>query len=63
MKRLCIIAFYTVLLSCTTPAQQKDVTVASFEEDINKPDVQLLDVRTAGEFKAIRYSSSTSYYL
>ncbi|MEP6846686.1 MAG: thioredoxin domain-containing protein [Panacibacter sp.] len=53
MKYLLFLVINIALLSCTTTAQQQntDVDVSTFQQDLTKDNVQVLDVRTAGEFQ------------
>lgn len=44
-----VIAIFMLCCSITAMAQQK-VDAAAFDKDIQQPDVQVFDVRTAGEF-------------
>ncbi len=41
----------SMALSCTSKAQKSNLDVATFEQDLATKTVQLLDVRTAGEFE------------
>ena len=52
MKYLFALIFSSTFLSCATTAQQtnKDVDATIFQKDLTKDNVQLLDVRTAGEY-------------
>ncbi len=50
MKHIFILAITILFFSCAAPSQQV-VDAATFEQHIKKPEVQLLDVRTAAEFK------------
>lgn len=51
MKRILAITIYICSLSCSAPAQQKDVNTSTFQEHLASPGVQILDVRTAGEYQ------------
>lgn len=45
--------FYTAaVLSCTGNAQQSDLSVSEFEKGISAGNIQLLDVRTPGEYES-----------
>lgn len=44
------IIFSLVLVSCYSRAQEQDLTVIQFREATEKQDVQILDVRTKGEY-------------
>ncbi len=49
--RLLVICFFLFLMSCNTKGQtSKELSADEFEKEITK-DVQLLDVRTAGEYR------------
>lgn len=52
MKNLTLLLITVLIFSCDSPAQHTDATPAKFEVDIQKPGVQILDVRTASEFQA-----------
>ncbi len=56
MKRLRIIlsllSFAGLLISCSSDAQQVNLSADEFEKAIAKPNVQILDVRTAGEYES-----------
>lgn len=47
-----LIAALFVLNACNADAQPTNLSVEEFEKAITKPDVQILDVRTAGEYNA-----------
>jgi thioredoxin len=52
MKYILFLLLNIVLLSCTANAQQnKDVDAATFQQHLAKDNVQILDVRTAGEYQ------------
>jgi len=42
----------TLLISCKTSAQKTDLSVQEFEKGINQKSIQVLDVRTAGEYQS-----------
>jgi thioredoxin len=51
MKKWLSLLLFSSLISCSTPAQQNNsVDVTTFEKGMTGEGVQLLDVRTAGEF-------------
>lgn len=54
MKYLFLVLMNVTLLSCSTTAQQTntDVDVTTFQQGLEKENVQLLDVRTAGEYQS-----------
>ena len=52
MKQLIILFINITLLASSTPAQNKDVTAETFQKDLATPNVQILDVRTPGEYQA-----------
>lgn len=45
-----ILLFSLLAISCTSVAQKTDLHVAQFKNGMAKPDVQILDVRTQGEY-------------
>ncbi len=53
LKKLCILIFPVfAIMACNSEAQQKvDIPVTEFKSGIAKENIQLLDVRTSGEFK------------
>jgi len=53
MKYIALLFLTVLLISCSSTAQSinKDVDAATFEQDLNKENVQILDVRTAGEYQ------------
>jgi thioredoxin len=51
MKNIFVV-FIVVLFSCNAPAQKQDVDASAFQQHLNNPNVQLLDVRTAEEYQA-----------
>ncbi len=51
--RLLMVSALFLLLSCNSGAQTgKEVTADQFEKEIQLPNIQLLDVRTAGEYRS-----------
>ncbi len=46
---ICCLAIFA---ACNTQAQQTDLSVAEFEKVIAQKDIQILDVRTAGEYQS-----------
>lgn len=42
----------SLFLSCNLNAQQTDLPVAQFEKEIGRKDIQILDVRTQGEYNS-----------
>ena len=50
MKYFSLLLINIIFLSCSAPAQQKDVNANTFQQDLNSANVQLLDVRTTGEY-------------
>lgn len=51
MKKIFFAAAWCLCISCSSGAQQKTIDANSFESEMKVADVQLLDVRTAGEYK------------
>lgn len=51
MKKILFTATWFICVSCSSAAQQKTIDANSFESEMKVADVQLLDVRTAGEYK------------
>lgn len=51
MKQLLFVCLSMLVLSCRSSAQKNTADVGSFEKEISSGSVQLLDVRTAAEFK------------
>lgn len=53
MKYLFLVIAGAILFSCSSAAQQvaKDVDANAFQQDLQKPGVQVLDVRTTGEYQ------------
>lgn len=53
MKYIAILFINVLLISCASTAQpsNKDVDAATFEQDLTKEHVQILDVRTAEEYQ------------
>lgn len=52
IMRLTIVSALFLFLSCNSGAQSnKEVSADQFEKDIQQANIQLLDVRTAGEFR------------
>ena len=50
--RLVVVSVLFLLFSCNSGAQTgKEVSADQFEKDLQQGDVQLLDVRTAGEYR------------
>lgn len=47
-----ILMVLLLALSCTSVAQKTDLPVAQFKEGMAKPDIQILDVRTQGEYNS-----------
>ncbi len=47
-----VIGLFVFLFSCTSRAQQTDLTVSAFENGITQNNIQLLDVRTAAEYQS-----------
>src|SRR5438045_2710500 len=54
MKYLFLVLMNVVLFSCSSTAQQTnaDVDAATFQQHLAKENVQLLDVRTTGEYQS-----------
>jgi rhodanese-related sulfurtransferase len=51
--RLALISLFGLLISCNSGAQSnKEVSVDQFEQEVKQPAIQLLDVRTAGEYRS-----------
>ena len=51
-KSLFLFFLTAILLSCQTIAQKTDLSAEEFEKGISKDDIQILDVRTQGEYNA-----------
>ena len=51
MKSLIFLLLSIMLLSCTAPAQNEDVGASAFQQLATMPGVQILDVRTSGEYQ------------
>jgi len=51
MKHLSLFLLGTILITGIAVAQKNDVTVKIFQQHITQPNIQLLDVRTANEYK------------
>ncbi len=49
---LCLVLLASLAISCNSQAQKSNLDVASFEKELASKNVQLLDVRTAGEFES-----------
>lgn len=53
MKSLYTLPFFVLIVSCNTQSQLfKSVNTDEFEKGVNTPGVQVLDVRTSGEFNS-----------
>lgn len=51
--RLILISLFGVFISCNSGAQSnREVSVDQFEQEVKQPAIQLLDVRTAGEYRS-----------
>ncbi len=51
--RFLMMSLFVLLMACNSGAQgAKEVSVDEFEKGITQPNIQLLDVRTAGEFRS-----------
>ena len=44
--------FINILAACNTSAQQDNISVTEFEKGINQSNIQILDVRTPGEYQS-----------
>ena len=51
MKTNVFVLLLTIFYACTSPAQKGNISTAQFEQEMQQPGVQVLDVRTANEFK------------
>jgi rhodanese-related sulfurtransferase len=49
---LLAICFFSLLTACNSQAQQSSLSVSEFENGIAKNNIQLLDVRTPGEYQS-----------
>ncbi|MGZ8556980.1 MAG: thioredoxin domain-containing protein [Chitinophagaceae bacterium] len=47
-----LIGFLSLLMACSTNAQKANLSVAEFEKGINQSNIQILDVRTPGEYQS-----------
>jgi rhodanese-related sulfurtransferase len=51
--RLVLVSLFGLLVSCNIGAQNsREVSVDQFEQELKQPMIQLLDVRTAGEYRS-----------